>query len=139
MSHPVVTLVGMAPLALVGQEDRRDAQARFAAVALTGLAGLGPGPGPGELALQLGLSAWMRLGGVGLAEAASVLADLRGAVLTATGLEHSGEPVPFRVPDPRQDLLLLAGYLGDLLSRAATATGSDRAVIVALALRALAA
>jgi hypothetical protein len=130
----------MARLAVVAREDRCEAHTRFAAVTLTGLAGLGPSPGPSpDLALQLGLSAWMRLSGVGLAEAASVLSDLRGAVLAATGLEHSGEPVPFRVPDPRQDLLLLAGYLGDLLSRAAATTGSDRPAIVARALRALAA
>ncbi len=130
----------MAPLALVGLEDRSEAHTRFAAVALTGLAGLGPGAAAGtDLALPLGLSAWMRLSGVGLAEAASVLADLRGAVLGATGLEHNGEPVPFRVPDPRQDLLLLAGYLGDLLHRAAAATGSDRTAVAARALRALAA
>ena len=128
----------MAPLALVGLEDRSEAHTRFAAVALTGLAGLGPGAPVGDLALPLGLSAWMRLSGVGLAEAASVLADLRGAVLGATGLEHNGEPVPFRVPDPRQDLLLLAGYLGDLLHRAAAATGSDRTAVAARALRALA-
>lgn len=132
----MVTLEGMARLAVVGREDHTSARARFAAVTLTGLAGLGPEPG---LALPLGLSAWLRLSGVGQAEAASVLSDLRGAILAATGLEHSGEPVPFRVPDPRQDLLLLAGYLCDLLSRAAAATGSDRPAIVARALTTLAA
>lgn len=95
----MVTLEGMARLAVVGREDHTSARARFAAVTLTGLAGLGPEP----------------------------------------GLEHSGEPVPFRVPDPRQDLLLLAGYLCDLLSRAAAATGSDRPAIVARALTTLAA
>ena len=130
----------MAPLASLAEPDPNQARARFAAVALSGLAGFGPGvPKGADLALPLGLSAWMRLSGVGLAEAASVLADLRGAVLSATGLEHSGEPVPFRVPDPRQDLLLLAGYLGELLHRAAAATGSDRTAIAARALRALAA
>ena len=116
------------------------ARARFARVALTGLAALGPAaPGQGELALRFGLSAWMRLGGVGLAEAGSVLAELRGAVLHGAGLDRRHEPVPFRVPDPQADLLLLAGYLDDLLTRTARATGATRAAVVDLALDALAA
>jgi hypothetical protein len=130
---------GMGARTLELVEARGEARGRFAEVALTGLVGLGgEPPGGGELALTFGLSAWMRLAGVGLAEAASVLADLRGALLAGAGLERRGEPVPFRVPDPRQDLLLLAGYLGDLLTRAARATGSDRATLATRALEALA-
>jgi hypothetical protein len=117
-----------------------EARTRFARVALTGLAGVGDEASvTSSLALPLGLSAWMRMAGVGPAEAASVLSDLRGAVLTAAGLDRSGEPVPFRVPDPRADLLLLAGYLGDLLSRAARTTGTDRADLAARDLQSLAA
>ena len=115
-----------------------EARDRFAEVALAGLAGLGGDPpGGGELALTFGLSAWLRLAGVGLPEAASVLAGLRGAVLAGAGLESREEPVPFRVPDPRQDLLLLAGYLDDLLTRAARTTGSDRSTLAVRALETL--
>lgn len=133
MSHPLVTLVGMgAHLQLARTPDPRPAE-RFARVALTGLAGLGT---EGDLALRLGLSAWMRLAGVGPGQAGAVLAGLREPVLTGSGLDRRDEPVPFRVPDPEGDLLLLAGYLAQLLIRAARTTGTDRATVALQALEA---
>lgn len=106
--------------------------ARFAEIALTGLAALGPGPEirPG-LALELGLSAWMRLGGVGTEEARDTLVALRAALVAEAGLEAEREPVPFIGRDPRSDTLTLAAYLGDLLPRALRASGTDRAHLVA--------
>ncbi len=109
---------------------------RFARVALTGLAGLGTEGDP-DLALRFGLSAWMRLAGVGPGQAAAVLAGLREPVLTGSGLDRGEEPVPFRVPDPEGDVLLLAGYLAQLLTRAARTTGTDRATVATRALQAL--
>ena len=77
------------------------AAARFALVALTGLAAFGPaGPGCPDLALELGLSAWMRMAGVGTAEARATLSALREAVLAAAGLDRAAEPVPFVGPGP---------------------------------------
>lgn len=106
--------------------------ARFAEIALTGLFALGPGGQTlPSLALELGLSAWMRLAGVGTEEARDTLSRLRGALLEAAGLEEATEPVPLVGRDPRGDTLTLAAYLGDLLVRALRVSGSDRALLVA--------
>ncbi len=109
--------------------------ARFAAIALSGLAALGP-VRPG-LALELGLSAWMRLAGVGTEEARDTLAALRPALLGAAGLDPGTEPVPFVGRDPRGDTVTLAAYLDDLCARAVRVTGADRATLVAGALERL--
>jgi hypothetical protein len=115
------------------------ATARFARVALTGLATFGPfAHGGPDLALELGLSAWMRLAGVGTAEARATLIALRGAIVGAAGLDPREEPVPLTGRDPRQDTLLLAAYLCGLLTRAGGAGGSDREAVVAGALERLA-
>jgi hypothetical protein len=114
------------------------APGRFGAVALAGLCALGPpGHGRSTLALELGLSAWMRMAGVGLGEARAGLATLRGAILGAAGLDVATEPVPFAGRDPRADTLTLAAYLGDLLARAARVNGTDPATIAARAARRL--
>jgi hypothetical protein len=111
------------------------APARFALVALTGLAAFGPaGPGCPDLALELGLSAWMRMAGVGTAEARATLSALREAVLAAAGLDRAAEPVPFVGRDPRQDTLVLAAYLCDLITRGARAAGVDHGTVVDRAL-----
>ncbi|MGH9080810.1 MAG: hypothetical protein ACRDYE_12200, partial [Acidimicrobiales bacterium] len=135
LSHLAVTLVGMAELHPLRPAPPDDGRARFAAVALTGLAALGPrGKGGPDLALQLGLSAWMRLARVGTGEARDALSVVREAVVAAAGLDPTCEPVPLTGRDPGQDTLLLAGYLCDLVDRAARMGGSDRAAVVARAL-----
>jgi hypothetical protein len=128
----------MAHLHRLRRADDPGATARFAAVALAGLATFGPprlgGP---DLALELGLSAWMRLAGVGTAEARASLFALREAVVGAAGLDPASEPVPLTGRDPRQDTLLLAAYLCDLLTRAAGTSGVEHQVVVARALERL--
>jgi len=112
--------------------------ARFAEIALTGLAALGPvGPAFGGLALELGLSAWMRLAGVGTEEARDTLSALRAALLGAAGLDPRTEPVPLVGRDPKGDTLALAAYVEDLCGRAVRVTGTDRATLVAGALERL--
>jgi hypothetical protein len=112
----------------------KGAATRFATIALSGLATFGPRPaGRPDLALELGLSAWMRLAGVGTAEATGALWALRAAVLTAAGLDRDQEPVPLTGHGPRQDTLTLASYLADLLTRAARPGGADHRALVARA------
>jgi hypothetical protein len=126
----------MAELERLDHRSETEGRTRFAAVALSGLATFGrPRPGGPELALELGLSAWMRMAGVGLFEARAALSALRGAVVQAAGLDPSTEPVPLVGRDPRQDTVVLAAYLCDLLARAAS--GPDRAAVVARALEVL--
>jgi hypothetical protein len=114
----------------LSQQDGDLGPGRFGAIALAGLAALGPpGRGGGTLALELGLSAWMRMAGVGVAEARSCLFALRVAILKAAGLDLATEPVPLAGRDPRTDTLTLAAYLGDLLTRAARVSATDPATI----------
>jgi hypothetical protein len=116
------------------EQDGDRGTSRFGAIALAGLAALGPqGQGRGTLALELGLSAWMRMAGVGVAEARSGLSALRRAILDTAGLDVATEPVPLAGRDPRADTLTLAAYLGDLLTRAARVSGADPATIAARA------
>jgi hypothetical protein len=111
------------------------ARDRFARIVLSGLATFGPGaPGGPDLALELGLSAWMRLAGVGTAEARATLSALREAIVAAAGLDRAEEPLPFVGRDPRADTLVLAAYLCDLLTRATRAAGLDHQAVVDRAL-----
>jgi hypothetical protein len=128
----------MAHLHRLRRAEDPGATARFAAVASSGLATFGPPrPGGPDLALELGLSAWMRLAGVGTAEARAALLALREAVVGAAGLDPASEPVPFIGRDPRQDTLILAAYLCDLLIRAARVSGVGHQALVAGALERL--
>ncbi len=106
----------------------------FAEMAFYGLATFGPrSPEGPDLALELGLSAWMRRAGVRSEEAAQALWALREAVLGAAGLDRGEEPVPLTGHGPRQDTLTLASYLAGLLARVAGAGGVDHQDVVALA------
>ncbi len=110
------------------------AATRFATSALVGLATFGPRPPGGpDLALELGLSAWMRRAGAGTEEAVGALWALREAVLGAGGVDRGREPVPLTGRGPRQDTLTLASYLADLLARVDATGGVDHPAVVARA------
>ena len=103
----------------------------FAPTVLRGLAELGPfDPSRVDLALELGLSAWMRLGRADLDEARSTMLRLRSALLEAGSMDSRTEPVPFCGRSPRLDMLSLASYLGNLVDRAATSAQCDPEAIV---------
>jgi len=104
--------------------DPVPAERTFAAEVLRGLATLrGEEPReplpPGDLAVPLGLSAWIVRASVELPDAYDVLLRLRAEVLAVSGLDRSTEPVPLRVGDPRAALAGLGSYLYDLVGRAA--------------------
>ncbi len=96
----------------------------FGPAVLGGLAELGPiDPFAGDLTLELGLSVWLRRSGTSLLEAREQLFEARRAILSVCGLDPATEPVPLVGRSPRADALTLAGYLGDLLRRAAAVSG----------------
>jgi hypothetical protein len=100
---------------------------RFAQEALHGLAELDPEDlEQGNLTLPLGLSLWMRRGGVGVDGARAVLFALRGALIGVSGLDERTEPVPLIVSDPAAATISLAVYLDGLLSRAAQTAAVSR-------------
>jgi hypothetical protein len=74
---------------------------------------------PGDLAIPLGLSAWIVRASVDLPDAFDALLRLRAEVLAVSGLDRASEPVPLRVGDPRAALRSLGSYLFDLVGRAA--------------------
>ncbi len=91
---------------------------------LRGLTILGPGDRPGpDLALELGLSAWMFRNQTDLYGVHSMLPALRAAVLEAAEIDPAHEPVPFVGRSLRDDVLSSVAYLGELLERAAAGTG----------------
>ena len=49
--------------------------------------------------------------------------DIRDLIIEACGLDPATEPVPFVGRSPRNDVLNLVGYVGDLLRRAAAVSG----------------
>ncbi len=73
----------------------------------------------GDLAIPLGLSAWIVRAALDLPHAYEALMRLRRQVLFASGLDMASEPVPLRVGDPRVALWSLGSYLYDLVGRAA--------------------
>jgi hypothetical protein len=79
-----------------------------------------------DLALELGLSAWMRVSGIDLDEARSRMWDIREAVLDAGELDVATEPIPLGGRSSRLDLLGLALYLARLVERATAHLGCDR-------------
>jgi hypothetical protein len=96
----------------------------FGSALLSGLAELGPvDPFSGDLSLELGVSLWLRTSGTPLLEARSRLLHLRELIIEVCGLDPATEPVPFVGRSPRNDVLNLVGYLGDLLRRAASGSG----------------
>jgi hypothetical protein len=76
-------------------------------------------PSPGDLAIPLGLSAWIVRASVDLPDAFDALLRVRAGVLAVSGLDRSSEPVPLRVGDHRAALRSLGSYLYDLVGRAA--------------------
>ncbi|MGA2520713.1 MAG: hypothetical protein ABSG81_07850 [Acidimicrobiales bacterium] len=100
---------------------------RFVREALFGLATLdAEDRTPDNLSLPLGLSLWMRRGGVGVMGARAALLALRGALLEASGIDARREPVPLVVADPSTAAISLALYLDGLLERAAATRGVSR-------------
>ncbi len=114
MLQRFVTLLGMVTSVPEG----------FGPALLNGLAELGPiEPFSGDLTLELGVSVWLRTSGTPLLEARGRLLHLRDLIIEVCGLDPATEPVPLVGRSPRNDVLGLVGYLGDLLRRAATASG----------------
>jgi hypothetical protein len=110
----------------------------FGSALLSGLAELGPvDPFSGDLSLELGVSVWLRTSGTPLLEARSRLLHIRELIIEACGLDPATEPVPLVGRSPRNDVLNLVGYVGDLLRRAASLSGRSvhgvaRSVVAAL-------
>ena len=92
-----------------------------------------------DLALELGLTAWMRQSETDLDEALDQLWEAREALVAAGGLDPVTEPVPFGGRAPQTALLHLAVYLGTLVDRAAANAGCDTGTIVRRAVDALSA
>ena len=98
----------------------------FGSALLGGLAELGPvDPFSGDLSLELGVSVWLRTSGTPLLEARGRLLQIRELIIEVCGLDPATEPVPLVGRAPRNDVLNLVGYLGDLLRRAASLSGDS--------------
>lgn len=96
----------------------------FGTALLSGLAELGPvDPFSGDLSLELGVSVWLRTSGTPLHEAPGRILHVRELIIEACGLDPATEPVPLVGRAPRADILNLVAYVGDLLWRAAAASG----------------
>jgi hypothetical protein len=96
----------------------------FGSALLSGLAELGPvDPFSGDLSLELGVSVWLRTSGTPLLEARGRLLHIRELIIEVCGLDPATEPVPLVGRSPRNDVLNLVGYVGDLLRRAASTSG----------------
>jgi hypothetical protein len=93
-----------------------------------------PGATQADLALELGLTAWMRASGTDFDDALDQMWRIRQAVLEAGGMDPDIEPIPLVGSSSRLDLLNLAIYLGNLVERAAATRGCDRDTIVVEAL-----
>ncbi|MGP0031182.1 MAG: hypothetical protein ACLPVF_11825 [Acidimicrobiales bacterium] len=94
----------------------------FASTVLRGLLDLGPtDPREKDLALELGLSLWLRRCDTSVGDARVVLLDLRDAVIDASGLDPEFEPIPLVGRSLEADLVNLTDYLGRLVPRAANA------------------
>jgi hypothetical protein len=96
----------------------------FGPALLSGLAELGPvDPFSGDLSLELGISVWLRTSGTPLLEARGRLLRVRELIIEVCGLDEATEPVPLVGRSPRNDVLSLVAYVGELLRRAAAASG----------------
>jgi hypothetical protein len=92
-----------------------------------------------DLALELGLTAWMRLGGAGPAETLAAMRAARTAILDVAEMDPSSEPLPLTGISPKTDLLTWAVYLADLVRRAAWSSQCDTTLIVERTVRRVAA
>ncbi len=88
----------------------------------------------GNLSLELGLTLWMSRSGAGVHQVRSTLRALRSALLHASDLDETSEPVPLMAGDERTAVLHLAIYLHGLLQRSARSRGSSPAQIAEEAL-----
>jgi len=112
----------------------------FAPTVLRGLTELAPSShSQPDLALELGLTAWMRKAEKDCNETLSAMIALRMAVLEAADLDLQSEPVPLTGVSPKTDLVNWAIYLANLVYRAARSTKCDATVIVERSIRRLAA
>jgi hypothetical protein len=112
----------------------------FAPTVLRGLTELAPSARlQPDLALELGLTAWMRLGERDLEETRAALMALRTAVLEAAEMDIRSEPLPLRGMSPKADLVNCAIYLANLVHRAASSKRCEASVIVERSIRHLAA
>jgi hypothetical protein len=101
--------------------------ARFAHEAMLGLADLEREDlAHGNLTVPLGLSLWMRRGGIGVEDARDTMFELRAALLSASGLDERTEPVPLLLSDPVAATISLAVYVDGLLQRAARSAATSR-------------
>lgn len=87
-----------------------------------------------DLALELGLSALLQVSDIEVDDAIAELWAVRQAILEASDMDPSTEPVPFGGRDERLHLLNVAIYLGNLVERAAVLNECDRHAIVARAM-----
>lgn len=85
------------------------------------------------LALPLALSVPMARHGLSADELAEAMLVLRAAILAEAGLDPVVEPTPLATGDGRRTSLVLAGYLHDLLCRAACRTGTAPGALAASA------
>jgi hypothetical protein len=110
----------------------------FGAALLSGLAELGPvDPFSGDLSLELGISVWLRRSGTPLLEARGRLMGVRELIIEVCGLDPATEPVPLVGRTPRNDVLSLVAYVGELLRRAAAGTGHTAQTVARLVIEAL--
>ena len=119
----------------VSTDDAQDARSRFVAEVARGLATFtSEDLEAGCLSLPFGLSAWMKRADMDVNGAIESLLGLRSALLEASGLEASCEPVPMLARDRTTAALNLAAYLHGLLQRAANFRRVSRIDIANVAL-----
>jgi len=112
----------------------------FGPTVLRGLAELAPAASSRpDLALELGLTAWMRQGEMDLEGTRSAMKALRTAVVEAAEMDLRSEPVPLSGLSPKDDLMNWAIYLANLVQRAAARKRCHTSLIVEQSIRRLAA
>ena len=112
----------------------------FAPTVLRGLAELAPSASSHpDLALELGLTAWMRQGAMDLEETRTAMKALRIAVVKAAEMDLRSEPIPLIGLSPKDDLVNWAIYLANLVQRAAASKRCHTSLIVEKSIRHLAA
>jgi hypothetical protein len=87
-----------------------------------------------DLALELGLTAYMQMSDTDVHDAIRQMWQIRTAILEAGGMDVSTEPIPFGGSSAQVELLNLALYLGNLVGRAAAHLDCDTKTIVARAM-----
>jgi hypothetical protein len=115
-------------------------QMEFAPTMLRGVTALADaGILESDLALELGLSAWMRQSDAELEEALAVMQMLRRAILNAAGFDVRTEPIPMTGRSAKADLMIWAVYLTELVHRAAGSNGCEISLMVERSIEHLAA